>query len=123
MNDEEFDRLRRAMRAGGAATMTPAKAKLFAVRLLAVKAAEALAKPSAEEEPEADRMISTGELSDHLALVAPTPQQMRRIAELIEKHYNPTMARPWWEAAARIGDEDAAAYLQELQDEEDAPGR
>lgn len=53
-----------------------------------------------------------------LGLHAPTPAQLRRIAELTESLFDADAARPWWKRAAKAGDEDAADYLDVLTEEE-----
>ncbi|MFF8572736.1 hypothetical protein ACF07F_25020 [Streptomyces sp. NPDC015237] len=52
-----------------------------------------------------------------------TPQQTRRIAEILEFLDRETMALDWWVRAARRGDEDAQDYLEILhaESEENLP--
>jgi hypothetical protein len=47
------------------------------------------------------------------------PEQLRRIAELMELLYSDEKARPWWERAAEAGDRDAVDYLEVLKEEQE----
>lgn len=62
------------------------------------------------------------ELTSLLGHLNPSPAELRRIAELTEGLYGDGTARPWWEKAARAGDEDAVDYLAVLDDERAAGG-
>jgi TPR repeat protein len=61
------------------------------------------------------------ELTTLLERGAPyAPEQLRRIAELMELLYSDEKARPWWERAAEAGDRDAVDYLEVLKEEQES---
>ncbi|MEU6765913.1 hypothetical protein ABZ916_25785 [Streptomyces sp. NPDC046853] len=60
------------------------------------------------------------ELNALLDLRGPSPEERRRIAELVELLFDVDTAWVWWERAAEAGDPDAWDYLMELVKEENA---
>ncbi|WP_409238420.1 hypothetical protein [Streptomyces sp. PA5.6] len=60
------------------------------------------------------------ELLHLLASTDPTPDQLRRIAELTDLHFDFETAKVWYQKAAQAGDQDAADYL-EADDDQPTP--
>lgn len=128
MSDEEYGRLKRSMGAG--MTLTQAKAVVFARRYREEREARSLLAASSLGSPEVRAVVAEGkkepmgmqffkeELEELLAVAAPTPAQLRRIAEVAAIVHDDAAARPWWERAAAAGDEDAQGHLEELRAEE-----
>lgn len=56
------------------------------------------------------------ELDSLLDLSRPRPDQLRRIAELVELLYDLETSRVWWHQAAHAGDRDAIDVLPHLDD-------
>ncbi|MFE9833959.1 hypothetical protein ACFYP4_02250 [Streptomyces sp. NPDC005551] len=61
----------------------------------------------------AEHEASTLELEELRRIPAPSPAQLRRIAELVEGLNGKGHALPCWQAAADAGDQDAQDYLAE----------
>lgn len=59
----------------------------------------------------ADKATATFELEELQRLTAPAPEQLRRIAELVEYLSGKGKALQHWERAAEAGDQDAKDYL------------
>lgn len=56
------------------------------------------------------------EFKELFQLGEPTPDDLRRMAELVEILCTVKEARPFWVAAARAGDQDAIDYLEVIDD-------
>ncbi len=71
------------------------------------------------------------ELTGLLSAQELTPVMLRRVAELYEligdlhgeAEKGQQLARPWWEAAAKGGDQDAIDILEVLHEEEEEEGK
>lgn len=117
MSDEEFARIRRAGSAG--VTLTRERVDAFVTRAIIERAKAIAATPSENVDlSEHAKRLFRDELNELLGLDRRSPEQLARVAGLMEIVHDETVARPWWERAADAGDEDAIDYLRELVDEE-----